>query len=228
MPWAEPHPPSARKAVRGLMCESDLSARDIAAQTGVPYATVCKWNQVHGWRPSATRVLRTLRPERFSSERIVAIGRIFTGPGVDPADLAEAIGMDREKADAFFRRCGFPAAAGRRPREGLPGEELRAMLRLHVARQIAAHDADLTARSRRPRAGARLTRPAAPPPADSAKLLRDLAGLKRLLDDLDASAEKAAEAAALATRRAEIAAERELQQQCSAIRRAAQAHPARR
>ncbi|TXN21215.1 MULTISPECIES: hypothetical protein [Methylobacterium] len=63
---------------------------------------------------------------------------------------------------------------------------------------------------------------------DPAKLLRDLAGLKRLLDDLDASAAKAAEAAALATRRAEIAVERQLQQQCSAIRRAIQSLPARR
>ena len=174
MDRAPRHPPSLRVRVAELMRDTDLSPEAIAERTGVPYPTVCRWNQRHQWRPSAARALGTPRPTRWSSARLLAVARLHAVPAVDPGDLAVALGQRRERAEAFFRACGLPERGARAEPEGLSGAAVRATLRAHVARQIMAFDARLCA---------------APPgiAGDSAKVLRDLGGLRKLLDDLDAA-----------------------------------------
>ncbi|WP_232631532.1 hypothetical protein, partial [Methylobacterium sp. Leaf118] len=199
-----------------LMRGSDLTAQEIATRTGVPYATVCRWNRIQGWRPAVLRSREAHRPQKWSDQRVAALGRVVRVPGVDPGDLAEALGARRDRAEALFRACGLSEALDRRSAVGRAQGEggLRAALRLHVARQIGAFDALLCAQNRPgvrrgvgkgagkgagqgdgqsveqeggdgPRANGR------PPgrvresrPLDTARILRDLAGLKKLLDGL--------------------------------------------
>ena len=166
------HPPSKRIEVADLMRTTDLPAEEIAARTGIPYPTVCKWNQRHGWRPTRTRGLGTPREARWSAARLMAVARVHAAPDVDPGDLAVALGARRERAHEFFRGCGLPERGARPDPEGLSGSAVRGMLRAHVARQIAAFDALLCGRGS---GGV----------PDPARVLRDLGGLKKLLDDLD-------------------------------------------
>ncbi|KQT78527.1 hypothetical protein [Methylobacterium sp. Leaf466] len=59
--------------------------------------------------------------------------------------------------------------------------DLRATLRRHIARQISRFDKALRQAPKTPAA-----KTLAPKPLDSAKVLRDLGGLKKLLDEIDA------------------------------------------
>lgn len=105
--------------------------------------------------------------------------RILSVPEIDPADFAEAIGFSRASGPTLLSAFGLggrdPAAAPEGDRAGADPRRLRARLRAHIGRQIDALDAALT---EAPRTG-----------LDSAKVLRDLGGLKRLLDDLDSGSE---------------------------------------
>lgn len=214
MAWAPLHGPAARRAVADLMRGSDLTPKEIAERTGVPYATVCRWNLIQGWRPAVLRSREAHRPQKWSDQRVAALGRVARVPGVDPGDLAEALGARRDRAEAMFRACGLSEVIDRRSAVGRAQEEggLRAALRAHVARQIGAFDALLCAQNRPggrrgagPGTGQGIGQGAeeAPPegegararggskvgakgsrPLDTAKILRDHVGLKKLLDEL--------------------------------------------
>lgn len=191
MAWAPRHGPALRRDVGDLMRGSDLTPQEIAARTGVPYSTVCRWNLVQNWRPAVLRAREAHRPQKWSEARVAALARVARVPGVDPGDLAEALGARRDRAEFLFRACGLSetvapqTALGRAQREG----GLRAALRVHVARQIGELDALLTARGRQDvlirleRAG-RL---------DTAKMLRNLVGLKKLLDEIEPPSEASSE-----------------------------------
>ncbi len=148
-------PSQVRAAVKRLMCESDLSMRNIAVTSGLSLTTLCKWNRMEGWRRAPNP------PPDWDATltRLAAIERIARArPGPKPASRGVAP-TDMEPA---------PAAHAAHAAADLPA--LRAALRDHIGRQIAAFDAALRGE------GAAVI--------DSARVLRDLGGLKRLLDDL--------------------------------------------
>lgn len=169
------HPPTKRIAVAELMRETDLTAEAIAVKTGVPYATVCRWNQFHNWRPWFRRTPPAVDPRRWGKPRLAALERVYRLPGVDPGDLAQAVGTDRTRARAFFRECGFAERPAPPSGEALDGQSLRRSLRGHLVRQIADLDAELSAH--RGSSG------------DSARMLRDLTMLKKLVDEIEPAAE---------------------------------------
>ena len=90
------------------------------------------------------------------------MSRLLALAEVDPGDLAEATGFSREAGPLLQDTFGSAGNA-------VESHRLRARLRAHVARQIAVLDAALS----EPK-----------PVIDSSKVLRDLGGLKKLLDDL--------------------------------------------
>jgi hypothetical protein len=114
-----------------------------------------------GWiRPPRRRwILAT----RWPAARRAAVARLLNAPGNDPADVAEAMGLGHYATETLLSAFGIAPDSP---------STLRAHLRGHVARQIAAFDTALSG------AGAAVI--------DSARVLRDLGGLKRLLDDIDA------------------------------------------
>ena len=169
------HPPTKRIAVAELMRESDLTAEAIAVKTGVPYSTVCRWNQFHNWRPWFRRTPPAVDPRRWSKPRLAALERVYRQNSVDLGDLAQAVGTDRTRWHAFFRECGFPERPEPAPGESEGGGNLRESLRGHVARQIADLDAELSLR----RAS----------PAESARMLRDLTMLKNLVEEIEPAPE---------------------------------------
>lgn len=117
-----PHPHVLREAAEAMVRASPRSIAAIAAEMGLPEATIRNWSRRGGWRDPARR-------------------------GAKPSP-------------------GRANKAG--PAPSLDGAALRAALRRHVARQIARFDEALEG-------------DALP---DSARVLRDLGGLKRLLEDL--------------------------------------------
>lgn len=179
MPWSSPHVPALRETVEALLRDTDLTMIAIAAQTGVPRGTITTWNARAGWRRPTRVNARGLSPANWPQSRREAVARLYYEPRVDPGDLAEAVGTKRGSARALFLACGL---TGRRPHRSNPPpaplagpegvldtEALNAALRAHIARQIAAFDAALQGQ--------------AAAVIDSAKVLRDLGGLKRLLDE---------------------------------------------
>jgi len=157
---------AARKAqAEALFRETSKTPAEIAADTNLNAGTLRKWCRREAWRPATARTA----PAAWSPARCAALARIDRAYGVTRGDLAVVLGLTRSTAPALFSACGLPEAADGPP----PGPAtLRVALRTHIARQIAGFDAALKD---------------AAPGLDSARVLRDLGGLKRLLDDLDAS-----------------------------------------
>ncbi len=191
MAWAPRHGPAVRRDVGDLMRGSDLTPQEIAARTGVPYSTVCRWNLVQNWRPAVLRAREAHRPQKWSDARVAALARVARVPGVDPGDLAEALGARRDRAESLFRACGLSetiapqSAVGRAQRRAGPDGSLRTALRVHLARQIGELDALLIARGRQDD----LIRLERAGKLDTAKMLRNLVGLKKLLDEVEPASE---------------------------------------
>ncbi|MDP4004817.1 hypothetical protein [Methylobacterium sp. NEAU K] len=174
-------PAERRAAVERLLVETDLSIEAISARTGVNPRTVYTWNARSGWlRPPRWR--RDLAA-RWTETRRAAVARLLSEPRNDPGDVAEASGVGRAVAVQLVAACGAtppgpsPDAAEAAadpalldPASAADAPTLRAHLRAHIARQIAAFDAALNGE------GAAVL--------DSARVLRDLGGLKRLLDEV--------------------------------------------
>ncbi|MCJ2012067.1 hypothetical protein [Methylobacterium sp. J-076] len=163
-----------RVRAHALLQDPNLSIGAIARRLGVSRRTVEHWNLRDGVRlPQPRR--RTL--EEWPQARREAAMRLLSVE-IDPGDLAEAAGFARAAAPVLLAAFGPPgrtAAGGDR----VDPRRLRERLRAHIGRQIAVLDAAL---SDAPQAG-----------FDSAKVLRDLGGLKRLLDDLGSGADGAGE-----------------------------------
>lgn len=171
-------PLETRKLVEQLM---RMTSREIAERTGVRAQTISTWNRQHGWREGVGDAQRRLDPGAWAPARRRAVETLYGMMEIEPAMLALALGGTVAGAPALFRACGFerrPRArpAPRAPKTGAAPPAARVMdnlgeaLRAHIGRQIARFDAALSGET--------------PPALDSAKVLRDLGGLKRLLDDL--------------------------------------------
>ena len=199
--FSAPIPAETRAAVAAAMRGTRRSVRDIATETGVAEATIRSWNRRAGWRPVAVAGPRGLDPLRWTAARRAAVARLYRQPWVDIADLAHAMGLPGRRAEALFAACGLE---GRRPGvvadatgpETDPGR-LRAALRAHIARQILRFDAALNAESGDDPKNFDPKnfdpknydpKNAGPKRFDSARVLRDLGGLKRLLDETDRDA----------------------------------------
>ncbi|MBB3900740.1 hypothetical protein GGR33_000220 [Methylobacterium brachythecii] len=143
----------------------------IAQQTGVPPTTVKLWNRQARIRPRTRAPQFEANPRNWTKRRVSAAARLLGRGDLDPGDLAEAMGVKRDDAGILMLACGLTAV------QALPTQapgtpdlaDLNAALRGHIARQIVALD------DRLHKAG---------PADDTARLLRDVGGLKRLLDDL--------------------------------------------
>lgn len=171
MRWPSPHDPQTRATVEAMIRAGDLSSETIAARGGVPLSTV------HSWKRRIVRPKRAgakpdpLDPGGWPARRRKAVLRLLGEPGVDPCDVAGALGGRRDAAASLRRALGL----GNEPRRSAKSRavpsvgDLNAALRSHIARQIAALDAQLDVDE---------------PARDSGKVLRDLGGLKRLLDEL--------------------------------------------
>jgi hypothetical protein len=174
MRFAPAHPPERRAAVEALLRDTDLTMVEIGARTGISPKTVSTWSARSGQR--APRHPPRPGPVSWPIPRREALARLRRVAGVDPGDLAEVAGVARSAADAFLRACGLDGRPGagspqdRRDADRLDAAALRMSLRAHIARQIAAFDAALRGE------GAAVL--------DSARVLRDLGGLKRLFDEL--------------------------------------------
>ncbi|TXN19769.1 hypothetical protein [Methylobacterium sp. WL9] len=177
MAFSGPYPLKTREAVEALLRESDLTMLAIAERIAVSYGTVKLWNREARIRPWTRAAKLGADPRTWTVSRIRAVGRLFGRPDIDPADLAEALGAPRGGAAALMLACGIAESKAPVPRPSVPRPpppdetpDLAALLRAQIARQIAAFDDRLNGDDA----------------ADSARVLRDLGGLKRLLDDLDA------------------------------------------
>ncbi len=168
---------AVRREAEALLRDSPLTVHEVAGRLGISWQQVSAWSRRAGLRPSrATRqTVRAMLPGRQA-----AIRALLAVPGVDIADVAEAAGFARSSAPVFLtiRAPGHSEAACPPSRPDGTGEapdpqRLRARLHAHIGRQIAALDAALDAAAGDPRGG-----------IDSARILRDLGGLKKLLDDL--------------------------------------------
>lgn len=161
------HPAALRAQAQILLQDRSLTVGAIARRLGVPTHTVVGWNLRCGARPPKPHP-RTLK--EWLPARRAAMSRLLAVPDNDPCDVAEAAGYAREAGDMLL--AAFGAAPWREAEGNVAGPpHLRARLRAHIGRQIAVLDAALSAPERSA--------------IDSAKVLRDLGGLKRLLDDLD-------------------------------------------
>ncbi|CAA2137565.1 hypothetical protein [Methylobacterium bullatum] len=174
-------PLETRRLVEQLMRTTSMTSREIAERTGVRPQTISTWNRQHGWREGVSDAQRRLDPGAWAPARRRAVETLYGMMEIEPATLALALGGTVAGAPALFRACGFarrPRArpAPRPPKTGAAPSAARVMdnlgeaLRAHIGRQIARFDAALSGET--------------PPALDSAKVLRDLGGLKRLLDDL--------------------------------------------
>lgn len=165
-----PIDPARKARAEALFRETHKTAAEIAAETDLNAATLRKWCRQEAWRPPIAKTA----PADWTAPRCAALARIDRAYGVTRDDLAAVLGLTRRRAPALFSACGLPAAPDQAP----PGPAiLRTRLLAHIARQIAAFDAALKDAAGKD----------ANPALDSARVLRDLGGLKRLLDDLEAS-----------------------------------------
>jgi AcrR family transcriptional regulator len=173
MPLTGAHPAETRAAALRLLRETDLSIAAIAARVGASARTVWHWNVRAGWaRPPRRRWMLTAR---WPAARRAALLRLLGASGADPADIAEVLGLDRPGPEALVWAFGPALAPAVRARLDQPPADpaaLRAQLCGHIARQIATFDAALSRGT--------------PALRDSARVLRDLGGLKRLLDTVGA------------------------------------------
>ncbi|WP_027171562.1 hypothetical protein [Methylobacterium sp. 10] len=174
-------PLETRRLVEQLMRTTSMTGREIAERTGVRPQTISTWNRQHGWREGVSDAARRLDPGAWAPARRRAVAKLYGMAEVETATLAVALGGTVVGAPALFRACGFerrpraspvphPPKGGAPPSAARVTENLGEALRAHIGRQIARFDAALTGET--------------PPGLDSAKVLRDLGGLKRLLDDL--------------------------------------------
>ena len=166
-----------RAEVLRLLRETDLSFVAIGTRLGLNPGTVRTWNARAGWlRPR--RYCPRLQTARWPAERRAALVRLLRTPGMDPGDVTETLGLGRLTAEmlpsAFGGTLRLPAEVLVRSQPGGAADPaiLRDHLRAHIVRQIAAFDAALSGEGQALR--------------DSARILRDLGGLKRLLDTVDA------------------------------------------
>ncbi|RUP19698.1 helix-turn-helix domain-containing protein [Methylobacterium sp.] len=179
-----PPPPGradSRAEALTLLRETDLTFDAIGDRLGVHPRTVRTWNARAGW-PRPRRLRPRLLTRRWPAARRAALIRLLCTPGADPGDVTEVLGLGRLDAGMMASAFGAdlplpPAVTGRGDLAADPAN-LRARLRAHIARQIAAFDAALSG--------------AGPGARDSARVLRDLGGLKRLLDTVDAAGAGAA------------------------------------
>ena len=181
MPWTSPHSDDTRAAVEAMLRDTDLTMIEIGRRLGVSPGTVSTWNGRAGLRRPRRVGRPGLSPAEWPETRLQALARLYYAPANDPGDLALALGLGRSATRALFLAAGFTR---RRDRSGLPPtglppppggavptlSDLDAAIRVQIGRQIAAFDAALHGQ------GAAVI--------DSARVLRDLGGLKRLLDDL--------------------------------------------
>lgn len=180
MPWPTPHNAELRAEAERRLRETAEPMSAIADALGIPRGTLAGWNARAGWRKP--------RPSKLSAAnwplgRREAIARLYYEPRNHPQDLVDALGIGRSSAGAFFKAIGLTLRRASPTVAGPPvpldaagatdGPSLRAALRSHIARQIAGFDAALQG------TGAAVV--------DSARVLRDLGGLKKLLDELGAA-----------------------------------------
>ncbi|MDR7039407.1 hypothetical protein J2X36_004183 [Methylobacterium sp. BE186] len=184
------YPPERVAAAEALVRGTERSLMALAGEIGVAPLTLRRWNRRFGWRAthashaqgskgSGSKARGHMPGPAWTPERVASLGRLYHNPTIDPRDLEAALSPSRWAARGFLRSHGLTvrrrAAAGRtmrREADGFAGPALRAALHAQVARQIVRFDAALR------------EEPGLP---DSARVLRDLGGLKRLLDDLDAA-----------------------------------------
>ncbi|SDN56272.1 hypothetical protein SAMN05216360_109128 [Methylobacterium phyllostachyos] len=176
------HPAERRAEVLRLLRETDLPIAEIGARTGVRPGTIKTWNTRSGWvRPPRWDWVLA----RWPAARRAAVARLLDQPGNDPVDIAVALGFGRDPADLVSAALQLAPRPGRavqgRARDPAPPIDpptLRTHLRIHIARQIAAFDAALD------REGVALS--------ESARVLRDLGGLRRLLDEIETESARGA------------------------------------
>lgn len=177
-----PPPPSradSRAEALKLLRETDLPFDAISARLGVHPSTVRTWNVRAGWlRPRKHRP--RLLTARWPAARRAALIRLLCTPGADPGDVTEILGLGRLDAAMLASAFGadLPPTLIRRGDPATDPATLRTHLRAHILRQIAAFDATLSG--------------VGPAARDSARILRDLGGLKRLLDTVDADRARSA------------------------------------
>ncbi|MCJ2049678.1 helix-turn-helix domain-containing protein [Methylobacterium sp. J-070] len=170
------HPADRRAEALRLLRETDLTFDAIGARLGISPGTIRTWNTRAGW-PRPPCGSPRLAIGRWPAERQAALVRVLCAPGLDPADVTEVLGLGRLPAKTMvsaLSKLQRPPAGAPRIDHGAATDPaiLRAHLRAHIARQIAAFDAALSGE------GAALR--------DSARVLRDLAGLTRLVEALAA------------------------------------------
>ena len=167
-------PPELREAAARLMRESDLTLSAIALTTGLSLGTLCKWNRAENWRP----IRKRRRDWDASPPRLAALHRLARprrGPelqpkGVTPSCAEPDVVLGSTVAHAGAEHTLDEHAVDEYALAAADLPALRAALRDHIGRQIAVFDEALRGE------GAAVI--------DSARVLRDLGGLKRLLDDL--------------------------------------------
>ena len=185
MAWTSPHSDDTRAAVEAMLRDTDLTMIEIGRRMGVSPGTVSAWNGRAGLRRPRRVGQRGLSPADWPQTRLQALARLYYAPPNDPSDLALALGLGRSATRALFRAAGFtkrrdpaglpPARLPPLPGEAVPAlRDLNAAIRIQIGRQIEAFDAALHGQ--------------AAAVIDSARVLRDLGGLKRLLDDLSGPA----------------------------------------
>lgn len=147
---------AARRRAHRLVAKGGLTRVEIARRCGVQPRTLGRWIAAGNWRIGAPAPRPTPRPNPRPTPR-----------GAAPKPASPALSPAKRKA-------------------GLDGATLRRRLRRHVARQIAVLDAELGEGFGqgldRGSADGAASSPRAP---DSARMLRDAAGLKRVIDALD-------------------------------------------
>jgi hypothetical protein len=158
--------PEARAEILRLLSAGELTVAEIAERTGIRKGAIHAINaRAGGLRPRGWQAVA-----RWPEPRRSAMARLLSIPQVDPGDVALVAGLEQSVGPRLRALSRPGERSGRDPDAAFDAPTLRAHLRAHIARQIAAFDAALTRNE----------------VADSARVLRDLGGLKRLLDEIDA------------------------------------------
>ena len=166
----EPHAPETRSTAEALIREG-IAVAEIAKRIGLPFGTVYRWKRSLAAPKGRRRAIHPVCPDAWPARRRAAVGRLLARPEVDANDLAQALGGTRREGRDLKRALGVPRLRRPAVRKAAPGlGDLNTALRAHLGRQIAALDTRLKVDDRKE--------------FDSGKALRDLGGLKRLLDQL--------------------------------------------